>query len=269
VEKILHLVDRQGVGLEIGPSHNPVAPKKAGFDVEILDHASAAELREKFRGHGVNIENIEEVDYVWRGEPLDQLIGKTGAYDYIIASHVIEHTPDLVSFLVQCEKLLTPAGVLSLAIPDKRYCFDYFRWPSSTGDVLQANLERRIRHAPGVVFDHVSSAAKLGGAIAWAKESAGDLTFLHSVDEAIAAWHQSKDSDVYIDVHHWRFTPSSFRLILSDLAALGLTGLVEKCEFATTGCEFYVTLGKGKSGRAKCDRMQLVKLVMHEIAESI
>jgi SAM-dependent methyltransferase len=269
VEKILHLVNRQGVGLEVGASHNPIVPKKEGFKVHILDHACAAELREKYRGHNVNIDNIEEVDFVWRGEPLDELIGKTGAYDFIIASHVIEHTPDLISFLSQCEKLLKPSGVLSLAIPDKRYCFDYFRWPSSTGDVLQANLDRRTRHAPGVVFDHVSSAVKLGGAIAWGKESAGDLTFLHSLEEAIAALHRSKDSDDYIDVHHWRFTPSSFRLVLSDLSALGLIGLVVQCEFETIGSEFYVTLGKEKSSRPIEDRLKLVDLVVSEIAESI
>ena len=269
VDKVLHLVDRQGFGLEIGPSHSPIAPKKAGFNVEILDHANADQLREKYRAHGVNIENIEEVDFVWQGEPLDELIGKPGAYDFIIASHVIEHAPDLISFLVQCEKLLKPSGVLSLAIPDKRYCFDYFRWPSSTGEVLQASIERRTRHAPGVVFDYFSSAAKLGEMIAWSKELKGELKFVHALEVAIAAWHQSINTADYIDVHQWRFTPSSFRLILSDLTSLGLTGLAELCGFGTAGCEFFVTLGKEKSDRPKYDRLQLAKSMIQEIAEGI
>lgn len=81
IEKALIMVDRKGLGLEIGPSHNPIAPKKQGYTVHILDHASADELRTKYKGHDVNLENIEEVDFVWHGEHLQELIGKTSCYD--------------------------------------------------------------------------------------------------------------------------------------------------------------------------------------------
>lgn len=47
------MVDRKGFGLEIGPRHNPVAPKGTGSNVHILDHASADELREKYKDHDV------------------------------------------------------------------------------------------------------------------------------------------------------------------------------------------------------------------------
>src|SRR6476620_5084784 len=43
-EKALVMIDRNGLGLEVGPSYSPIAPKKAGFNVHILDHASAEEL---------------------------------------------------------------------------------------------------------------------------------------------------------------------------------------------------------------------------------
>ena len=99
-EKVFHILDKKGAGLEIGPSHNPIAPKAKGFNVHILDHASAAELRNKYQGHGVNLDNIEEVDFVWHGEPFPELIGKTGCYDWIIASHVIEHVPNFVSYIL-------------------------------------------------------------------------------------------------------------------------------------------------------------------------
>ena len=74
-EKALVMINRNGLGLEIGPSYNPIAPKKLGFNVHILDHSNAEELCAKYRGHGVNLANIEEVDFVWGGEPLCQLIG--------------------------------------------------------------------------------------------------------------------------------------------------------------------------------------------------
>jgi len=245
-EKVFHNLNKKGLGLEIGPSHNPIAPKKKGFNVHILDHASASELREKYQGHGVNLDNIEEVNFVWHGEPLQELIGKTGCYDWIIASHVIEHTPDLISFLQQCEELLKADGILSLVIPDKRYCFDYFSPPSTTGHVLDAWAEKRVRPSAGQVFDHIANASKRNGNIAWGHDGNGGADELvHTLDEAKAHWLRSNSTSDYIDVHCWRFTPTSFRLILSDLHELNLVGLGIKSEFDTTGCEFYVSLGKG------------------------
>lgn len=267
IEKTLSQVNQKGYGLEIGPSHNPIASKRAGFNVEILDHASAEELREKYRAHPVNIDNIEEVDHVWRGEPLDQLIGKSAAYDYIIASHVIEHVTDLVAFLQQCENLLNADGVLSLVIPDKRYCFDYFRWPSSTGDALQAYIERRTRHAPGTVFDHFSNAAKMGDMPAWAPQMRGKMSFIHSAEEARSAWMQAQKNGEYIDTHSWRFTPSSFRLILHDLQELQIINLVEIGGFDTEGCEFFITLAKRQENALKYDRLQLAQSMVREIAD--
>ncbi|MDO8412887.1 MAG: methyltransferase domain-containing protein [Gallionellaceae bacterium] len=266
-EKVFQLLDKTGLGLEIGPSHNPIAPKKKGFNVHILDHASATELRNKYQGHDINLDSIEEVDFVWHGEPLQELLGKTSCYDWIIASHVIEHVPDVISYLQQCEILLKPDGVLSLVIPDKRYCFDYFRWPSSTGDALQAYMEHRTRHTPGTVFDHFSNAAKMGGMPAWASQLHGEMSFIHTLDNAQAAWKQAQESDEYIDIHGWRFTPSSFRLILHDLQRLNLTGMVEVGGFDTEGCEFFIALGKRQEKLLKGDRIKLAQSMVQEIAD--
>ena len=258
VEKALILIDHGSFGLEIGPSHNPLAPKKAGFNVEILDHATADELRQKYQEHNLNLDNIEEVDYVWRGEPLDELIGKTESYDYIIASHVIEHTTDIIGFLQQCAKLLKPTGVLSLIIPDKRYCFDYLRPISTTGDCIQAHFEKRSRHSIGVVFDYFSSVCRLNNNGAWGKDALqGELQLIHSLDDARHYMELAKDiSAEYIDVHQWMFTPSSFKLILEDL--------YEAISFDTVGCEFYITLSKQIVPQS--ERIELYKIILQELA---
>jgi predicted SAM-dependent methyltransferase len=259
-DRAFHLLDKKGLGLEIGPSHNPIAPKKKGFNVHILDHASASELRKKYQGHGVNLENIEEVDFVWHGEPLHELIGKTSCYDWIIASHVIEHIPDLISYLQQCEALLKPAGILSLVIPDKRYCFDYFSSSSSTGNVLDAYAEKRLRPSHGQIFDHIANASKRNGNIAWSSDEIGGADELvHTFSEAQAHWARSVSTTEYIDVHCWRFTPASFRLLVSDLLNLGLINLEIKEEFDTTGCEFFVSLCKKGDAPMKFDRLALLQ----------
>lgn len=255
-EKVFHLLDKAAPGLEIGPSHNPIAPKKKGFNVHILDHASATELRIKYQGHGVNLDNIEEVDFVWHGEPLQELIGETSCYAWIIASHVIEHVPDLVSFLQQCEELLNSTGVLSLVIPDKRYCFDYFSSTSSTGSVLDAYAEKRVKPSHGQIFDYFADASKRNGNIAWSSDGQGGANELaHTFSDTQAQWTRSVSTTAYIDAHCWRFTPASFRLLVSDLLNLGLINLEIKAEFDTTGCEFYVSLGKKGDVPMELDRL--------------
>ena len=253
-DKALHALNRKGLGLEVGPSHNPIAPKKRGFNVHILDHASAEDLRIKYKGHDVDLDNIEEVDFVWTGQPLSELIGRTACYDWIIASHVIEHVPDLLTFLQQCEVLLKADGVLSLVIPDKRYCFDHFSPPTSTGHLLDACAERRTRPSQGQVFDFFANASKRDGNITWGPGGGGADALAHSFADAKAIWTLSRSGSEYVDVHCWRFTPASFRLLLADLQALGFIGLGIKAEFDTTGCEFYVSLGKG------CDPTRLERL---------
>ncbi len=253
--KVFSLLDKKGLGLEIGPSHNPIAPKKKGFNVHILDHASTEELKIKYQGHGINLDNIEEVDFVWHGEALQELIGKSACYDWIIASHVIEHVPDLISYLQQCEALLKPDGILSLVIPDKRYCFDYFSSSSSTGNVLDAHAEKRVRPSHGQIFDHFANASKRNGNIAWSSDGLGGADKLaHTFAEAQTHWDRSISATEYIDVHCWRFTPASFRLLASDLLNLGLINLEIKTEFDTTGCEFYVSLGMKSDELVEIDR---------------
>lgn len=257
VAKAMQALKHDGFGLEIGPSHNPVAPKRLGYKVHIMDHVSTDELRAKYAGHaalGVDIGNIEEVDFVWRGQPLEELVGGKSRYDWIIASHVIEHLPDPVRFFQQCAAILKPDGRLSLIVPDKRYCFDYFGQITSTGEWLDAYAERRVRPTPGKVFDHIANAARRNGAIAWSAEARGALELNHTFAQARALWESAQGSD-YIDVHSWRFTPESFRLIVSDLRGLGMIEFGVHLEFDTSGCEFYVTMERAAPAPA-ADRLE-------------
>jgi SAM-dependent methyltransferase len=243
-EAIIGALRRDGLGLEIGPSHNPLAPKREGFKVHVLDHASAEELRAKYVGHNVDLSRIEDVDFIWRGESLVDVVGREACYDWIAASHVIEHTPDLVGFLQQCERLLSPEGILALVVPDKRYCFDTYQTATSTGEVLDAHLQQRTRATPGKIFDHFANAAWLspGGAIAWDPDNHSDVSLLHGIDDACTAWRSAQTHSDYIDVHVWRLTPSRFMLILQDLRACGLTGLGMTQLPTWNGCEFYTVL---------------------------
>jgi hypothetical protein len=243
-EKILHRIDPGGRGLEIGPCYGPVAPKRAGFHVDILDHLDRDGLIRKYQQLGQVVDQIEPVDYVWNGEPYAELIGKTKYYDWIIASHVIEHTPDLIGFLNDCDRILKDTGALSLAIPDARYCFDHFRPLTGLSKIIDAHLNRHTIHTAGTVAEYLLNVVSCGGRIAWDAETSGPFAFCHSLEQARGTIEEVMQRQAYIDVHAWCFTPHSFRLILRDLFDLGFVPFREIAFFPTQGCEFFVTLGR-------------------------
>jgi SAM-dependent methyltransferase len=244
--KILKLInDKSLFGLEIGPSYNPVAPKREGWNIHIVDYLDLEELKKKYQAWGVNVDSIEPVDYIVGDEGLCATITKKNFYDYIIASHVIEHTPDPIKFLIDCESLLKKNGVLSLVVPDKRFCFDALKPLTTTGQVLQAHIEKRKRHPPGTIFDAYALHANKGGSIVWPGNlDHGDLTFAHSVLEAKTLMDQYILSGQYVDVHAWQFEYSSFRKIISDLVEMELINLKIDFESGSDGHEFYFSLRK-------------------------
>jgi hypothetical protein len=196
--------------------------------VEVLDYLDAEGLRQKYLEAGLDVSAVEEVDFVSDGRPMAEVIGDRHRYDWIVASHVIEHVPDLVSFLVDCEALVRPGGSLVLAVPDKRCCFDILRPISTVGQVLQAHVDGRTRPSPGIIFDDVAYARKRNGHIGWSLSERSALQEVRPIGDAWELFERSRKSDVYIDMHCWVFVPSSFRLIVKSLSAFALINLRER-----------------------------------------
>jgi len=262
-EIILARIKRDGLGLEIGPGCAPIAPKRNGFHVHVLDHCDRKALVEKFRPHGINIENIEEVDFVWDGRPYAELIGRRHAYDWIIGSHVLEHTTDLVGFLNDCDSLLKDDGILSLAVPDKRYCFDWFRPLTGIGRVIDAARNPQKIHSAGTVAEYFLTVVSKGGRIAWDTREKGEFEFVHSLEQAKQAIRDVSEHKVYLDVHEWCFTPTSFRLMMRDLFELGFIQLKELAFHPPQGSEFYITLSR-QGHLPEGARLDLLQEVLRE-----
>jgi SAM-dependent methyltransferase len=239
----------RGPGLEIGPLHRPVAPKRDGYHVEILDHAGTEALRAKYgEDPNVNVSLIEEVDYVSDARSMLEVVGQRAKYDWVIASHVIEHTTDMLGFLLDCQALLRPGGRLVLAIPNRRFCFDALRPLTSMGQILPAYLEKRSRHPPGVIYDFVSEYSARDGVGAWGEGHPGQLVRGHSDAAAWGHFQVSSTSVGYVDAHAWVFVPASFRLLIETMYGLGLLKLREASYHQTIGCEFFVSLSEDGAG---------------------
>lgn len=194
------------------------------------------------------------------------MIGDRECYDYIVASHVIEHVPDMLGFLKECDVLLKPKGVLFLAVPDKRRCFDVFRPLASTSDVMQAHHEQRRVHTPARAFDHVANLASLDTKQGWSAGARGTLRTQHPLSFAHGVFKRATRSQEYFDFHAWVFTPSSFRLILRDLNEIDVLGLRECAFRPAEGIEFYVTLSRSGHG-CPSDRLTLLQAVQEELRE--
>jgi hypothetical protein len=265
-EKILLYIKKDGQGLEIGPSYAPIAPKKRGFRVHIIDHLTREQLVQKYRNEKVDLHSIEDVDYVWRGEPYRDLTGKQKFYDWIIAAHVIEHTPDLIGFLLDCDSILKDDGVLSLAVPDHRYCFDCFRSVTGLSQVIDAHHFKHTTHTPGTAAEATLNYATKNGQTSWSRKlKHGAYQFLGSLSEARIAMDQAAQPHAYHDYHAWCFTPHSFRLLLHDLYDLGHIPFKEISFFPTAGCEFHVTLGRKGQGPG-LSRLEMLEKIQSELA---
>lgn len=264
-ERILALVDRRGAGLEIGPSFRPLVPKSAGGNIMIVDHADAETLRAKYRDVPGALERIEDVDFVMTGS-LAESIPLRCHFDWIVASHVIEHVADLVGFLEDCEFLLKPGGVLALAVPDKRFCFDAARGVSSLGEVLRAHAQHRTKPDRHDVLDYHMNTISRGGVFGWHEGYREPLALLYDSTEWAVAQAGRADDD-YVDVHVWRFTPSSFRLLIEDLGALGRIRLREAYFSETVEHEFYVSLRTNASG-PRLTRLELLTRIIEECRHS-
>lgn len=263
-ETLLSLFDTSGKGLEIGPSFNPLLRKSDGYNVDILDHLDSDGLRKKYEGSGVDVSRLEEVDFVSDGGSLVELIGRRSCYEYCIALHVIEHTTDLLGFLLDCDALLSDKGVLVLAVPDKRFSFDVLRPISTIGHVIQAHLEPRKRHSPGQILDELAYNVLRGGLPAWGRDNMSPIEFFRKFQDVKPTFEALTGSNEFVDIHGWQFTPSSFRLLVNDLQGMGFMELREKSFVDGGGAEFYMTLSKDGSG-CSVDRMSLLRNIGNEL----
>lgn len=212
--------------IELGPSFAPVAAKRDGWKTTIVDHTDQAGLWEKYGAYdSLDLSAIEQVDVIWGGELLHESFPEEeiGSFDAIIASHVIEHIVDPISFLNSAAILLRPSGKVILAVPDKRLCFDCLRPVSSTGQVIAAFEAKRKRHSYAAVFDALAYDTRPeDGSPSWAKGAAFAPRFNGPLEGpmGLLKGYNENDNATYLDVHGWIFTPASFSLILLELQAL-------------------------------------------------
>lgn len=255
-DNILKYIDTSKKGIEIAPYFNPTIAKRDGNDVLILDVFDTERLRALANDDPFipteRLHEIEEVDIVCDASNLgDELAqrGLSGQVHYIVSSHNFEHLPNPILFLQGVEKVLVPGGVLSMAVPDYRACFDHFRMPTRLVDWL-SSFHRGVRQpSPETIFDNASNVAHY-----YRGESPEPGCSLGVDDpmgfrpaellmEAYAEFvRRCAEPGGYRDAHCSVFFPQTLDLMINDLRFIGLIGLEVEEITHTHGHEFFVHL---------------------------
>ena len=263
-ERMLNGIDLKSmIGVEIGPACFPIVTR-AEAEILYVDHLPTSELIKKYRDDPrVDLNSFCEIDFVWGEQTLRQCLNRT--VDYIIASHVAEHVPDLAGWLVECQEALRDGGILSLALPDQRYTFDHLRALSTPATLIDAYLQKRRSPSPGQVFDHYSNFCEVEPRSAWCGRYPPHDT-LNTYEHIHNSFQIAQNSfSNYVDAHCWVFTCDSFLQLLDTTFILGLNNL-EVVSYTPTEigeAEFFIALQKLPSNlpNDECRRLQRESLL--------
>ena len=231
-------------GIEIGPRDSPLVHKTQG-PVQYADYADADTIRSNLHGGNIDPARVLDVDIVTGGGSLAAHVAKR--VDYVVASHVAEHVPDLLGWLIDLRDVLTDGGTLGLAIPDRRFTFDRFRRESTIAEAVEAYLLRATRPSLRQVFDSAWPAVEIGVDQAWRNdipEHAGTEHRLSRLAPALELVRRLHADPVYNDAHCWVFTPASFLDLLEQAARMDLLPYTLQAFKPTEqgGYEFYAVL---------------------------
>jgi len=245
-KSILKFIEKNQRGIEIGPWFSPLAAKAEGFNCLVLDVFDKKTLIENAMSDPAipreKISHIEEVDFLGTSTEIEALVGASdqiGSFDYIVSSHNFEHLPNPLKFLQGCGSVLKAGGMLSMAIPDKRVCFDVFRPASTLGQWIEAYFEKRDKPSLAQIFEHHASFAEFNRRVPYASEASKSLKGLY------AQWLSSAEDASprkYQDAHCWVFTPASFELMIRDAEFLGISPFSVVSISKSKGNEFFVHL---------------------------
>lgn len=280
---LTRFVEKEQLCIEVAPYFNPALPKAHGYNTLILDVFDTDQLRENAL-QDANIPNdrideIEEVDVVGDASRMADAIelkDVLGRVQHIVSSHNFEHLPDPVSFLQSCSKVLSPGGIVSMAIPDFRYTFDHFRMPTRLSDWLSA-YHRGLRQPPAeMIFDNAANTAfypydkRLPDGWARVADGREGYTPRRGLKAAYREYVEKIEAlGEYKDTHCSIVFGPTFELMVRDLQYLGLIDLEVVEVTDARGIEFFAYLRKPVDGNAAVQDDERFYLKRHELLNKV
>jgi len=206
--------------LEIGPLDKPLFHKDE-FNVKYIDYFSVDQLKNHIRQNkNRNLDNIVELDYVLQGKKITETVEEE--FDVVVASHVIEHVPNLFGWFRDIESILTENGELFLVIPDKRYTFDIDRPPTSLGQLIENDLMDVDKPSLQSVFDQRYYHKNVSSHKLWQdyENHRADTAHTFTIEQSLALMNKAKSE--YVDCHCNLLASNTFEGIISASNSMGM-----------------------------------------------
>ncbi|SEJ87714.1 hypothetical protein SAMN05660742_12134 [Propionispira arboris] len=239
-EYLISLLDNKALSiLEIGPLNNPVF---VGGTTKYFDVLSAIELRKKAVSWGFEAAGVPAtIDYISPNGDLDIISDK---FSHVFSSHVVEHQPDFILHLKKVENLLRNNGKYIMAIPDRRYCFDYYNKNSTIMDIVLAYYEKNKVHTLHTLLCNLYRTHS-NSVLHWQGEHGNYPKITkQQIEDQIERYKVSNSQ--YIDSHAWYYTPQSMYHILKYLIEMKFIhfDIEQISDTAKNELEFFVVLRK-------------------------
>jgi hypothetical protein len=125
-----------GAGLEMGPGVDPFPVDSSRVTMTFLEKPYSSGYAEA--------QHLEAHDVKFDGEVISADLDKddftvlvTSRFDFIVASHVLEHVANPLRVLEQAQGVLVDGGKLILVLPDLRFTFDRARTPTGIAHLAE------------------------------------------------------------------------------------------------------------------------------------
>ncbi|MBT9433390.1 methyltransferase domain-containing protein [Candidatus Sodalis endolongispinus] len=244
---ILQHLPLQLPGLEISPLFRP-ATDKALHNVCYTDYTSAEESRQKHAHY--EHDEIVDIDFICHPHAtLQSCVPDQQQFDWSVASHVLEHVPDPLGWILEVLAVLNDGAVFSLVLPNKRYCFDRFRQTSSAAQWLQWWLTRQRIPAPQQLYDFLRHCTSDDGEMyerlkdlspeAYQQTRCPHYAQQQALEFVLNAWTTGH----YFDAHCSVFTPESAAALMAEVVELGILNVAVSAPQQYED-EFYIRLTK-------------------------
>lgn len=215
--------------LELGPLNRPIVLKKDFPNCIYCDIRCTEDVKDLYSGNAylestglmVDTSTIVDIDDVIVGSYSGFYENKE-KFDVVVASHVLEHMPDIIFSIRDIAGILKSGGIFCIVYPDKRYCFDHFRQSASFRDAYNVFVNGVEFNAPMVLDFFLSSISENNPFKFWSNDSILDL--LEKKDfKTVKEYFEAAKSGVQMDdVHYWPFTDWDFLFFLYQCTSAGL-----------------------------------------------
>lgn len=145
-----------GAGLEIGALNAPMWVPM-GATVRYVDRLPTARLREEYPE--LRDVPLPEVDVVCDGELLTPV--RSHSVRFVVANHVLEHCQNPLRAIEEWLRVVNEEGIVFMAIPDKRLCFDAERPATPLEHVLDEYEHGAAHNLRGHVEEWVTHVEKV------------------------------------------------------------------------------------------------------------